>query len=179
MLHRELEPHALVRSGRVHTFRGRLPPGGTWMQTAITNSDQRGASVDGSVELNSNAFLIADTGIYVGLDSSATGSVFLSGGNLILTNTGPSAIGINGSGQLILSNGQIQTSSGFMFVGSGIGSHGTLTLAGGTYIFPSLGRLVVGMETGAVGAVSVASAIFLMTNSFYAHGVMVPARSTC
>lgn len=51
-------------------------------------------------------------------------------------------------------------------MGSGGGSQGALTLAGGNYVSSIFGRLVVGMETGAVGVVSVTGGNLIMTNSF-------------
>jgi hypothetical protein len=94
-----------------------------------------------------------------------------------LTNLQPSAIGVNGSGQMMVSNGLVQTSAGFFFVGLGAGSQGTVTVAGeNPYSAPSsrfvvspYARLVVGMETGATGVVRIArGGQLLMTNSFIA-----------
>jgi len=133
------------------------------LNISITNSF---LTVDGVVVLNSNGFLMADSGIYAGVETNATGVVLLNGGQLFLTNTSPSAIGVNGVGQLIVSNGQVQAASSFIFVGAGKGSQGTLTLAGGNYVASPVARLVVGMETGAVGVVTVSSGNLIMTNSF-------------
>ena len=136
------------------------------MSVVATNSITNGVmSVDGSVVVDANGLLTLDSGLYVGVDAGATGVVLLTGGQIFLTNAGPSAIGVNGVGQMIVSNGTVQ-SSGFIFVGSGSGSHGTLTVAGGGSYVPSLnGRLIVGMETGSVGVVSITSGLVL-TNSF-------------
>jgi hypothetical protein len=124
-------------------------------------------SVDGTLLLNNTGVAAAETGIYVGLDTNANGLVLLAGGQLFLTNTMASAIGVNGFGEMDVSSGQVQTASGCMVVGSGKGSQGTLTIAGGNYVASAVGRLVVGMETGAVGVVSVTGGNLIMTNSLF------------
>jgi hypothetical protein len=144
----------------------RLTESAVWMQ-ALTNTIASGVlNVDGTVLLNSNGLLMADSGMYVGVDTNATGLVLLNGGGLFLTN-GLSSIGVNGSGQMIISNGTVQASS-YVLVGSGSGSQGALTVAGGNYISSPYGRLLVGMETGATGTVSVTGGNLVMTNSFIA-----------
>src|ERR1017187_6778405 len=133
------------------------------LNVSITNSF---LTVDGVVVLNSNGFLMADSGMYAGVETNATGVVLLNGGQLFLTNTSPSAIGLNGVGRMMISNGQVQAASSFLFVGASKGSQGTLTVAGGNYVAFPVARLVVGMETGAVGVVTVSSGNLIMTNSF-------------
>ncbi len=122
-------------------------------------------SVDGTLLVNSNGVITADTGICVGEGTNANGLAVLAGGQLILTNGIPSAIGVNGVGQMILSNGQMQTAASFLFVGSGKGSQGDLALVGGTWNSSTNARLVVGMETDAVGQVTVNGGNLLATNS--------------
>src|SRR5262249_7752010 len=112
-------------------------------------------SVDGTLLLNSNGVVIADTGLCVGEGTNANGSALQTGGQLFLTNMLPSAIGVNGSGSMTVSNGQMQTATSFLFVGSGKGSQGNLTIAGGTWNSLTSARLVIGMETGSVGQVIV------------------------
>ena len=124
-------------------------------------------SVDGTLWLNSNGIVAADTGIYVGLDTNANGLVLLAGGQLFATNTVASAIGVNGIGEMVVSGGQVQGPSGFMIVGSGKGSQGALTIDGGNYVSSDAGRLAVGMETGAVGVVTVTGGNMVMTNSLF------------
>jgi thrombospondin type 3 repeat protein len=122
-------------------------------------------SVDGALLINSNGVMTADTGICVGEGTNANGLALLGGGQLILTNAIPSAIGVNGTGQMILSNGQLQTATSFLFVGSGKGSQGNLNITGGTWNSSTNARLVVGMETGAVGQVTVNGGNLIATNS--------------
>ncbi|HTS19860.1 MAG TPA: hypothetical protein VMP11_19950 [Verrucomicrobiae bacterium] len=129
--------------------------------------------VDGSAILDVGSVLNVSLSLYSGLDPSALGSLVLTGGQLILTSgppaiiaAPPSAIGINGVAQMIVSNGQVQSATGGMFVGSGQGSTGTLVIAGGSVLCAPYSRLVVGMETGAVGLVSVTKGSLIVTNSF-------------
>ncbi|HUI06905.1 MAG TPA: hypothetical protein VL486_07845 [Verrucomicrobiae bacterium] len=133
---------------------------------AVVNSFTNGVlSVDGVMVLNSNSLVMADSGLFVGVDSNASGSCLVADGRLFLTNTATSAIGVSGSGRMIVSNGEVQAQSGFVIVGSGSGSQGALTVAGGDYTCSRLGRLALGMETGAVGTVSVTSGSLILTNA--------------
>src|SRR5207249_3593062 len=97
---------------------------------------------------------------------NATGVVVLDGGQLLLTNLQPSAIGVNGSGKLIVSNGVFQSPPGFLLLGSTAGSQGTLTVAGGNYVAAPYGRLALSMETGATAVVTIESGNLVMTNTF-------------
>ncbi|HUI07585.1 MAG TPA: hypothetical protein VL486_11350 [Verrucomicrobiae bacterium] len=133
----------------------------------VTNVFTNGVlSVDGVMVLHNNGLVMADSGLFVGVDSNASGSCLVAGGQLFLTNTATSAIGVNGSGQMIVSNGQVQAQSGFVILGSGTGSQGALNIAGGNYMSGYLGRFAVGMGTGAVGTVSVTNGNLVMTNAF-------------
>jgi len=152
----------------------RLTGSGLWMQTnanaAVTNVATAVLSngvldVDDTLELNNNSFVTADTGLYAGLETNAYGLVSIAGGQLFLTNTPPSAVGVNGQGEMDVSSGQLQTAANFLFVGSGIGSQGTLSVQGGNFVASPNARLVIGMETGAVGVVSVTGGNLIMTNS--------------
>jgi hypothetical protein len=142
------------------------------MTVVSTNSITNGVmSVDGLVMMDTNSLLTLDDGLYVGVDTNATGVVHLAGGQIFLTNAGPSAVGINAVGQLIVSNGNVQT-AGFVFVGSGAGSQGTLTLAGGNYQSLAFGHLTIGMETGSVGTVSVTGGNLIANNTASSNSFM-------
>jgi hypothetical protein len=134
---------------------------------SVTNSFTNGVlSVDGAVVLRSNGVVAADTRVFIGVNSNASGLFSVAGGQLFITNTPPSAIGINGTGQMTVSKGQVQAQSGFVIVGSGKRSQGTLTVAGGNYVSPSFGRFAVGMDTSAVGTITVNTGNLVMTNAF-------------
>jgi len=79
---------------------------------------------------------------------------------LILTNNYLTTIGGDGVGQLVLSNGQVAASS--MIVGTGPGSSGALTVAGGTATLS--GGLAVGVGSNAVGTVFITGGQLIVTN---------------
>ncbi|HUI07587.1 MAG TPA: thrombospondin type 3 repeat-containing protein [Verrucomicrobiae bacterium] len=134
---------------------------------SVTNVFTNGVlSVDGIMVLHNNGLVMADSGLFVGVDSNASGSCLVAGGQLFLTNTVTSAIGVNGSGQMIVSNGQVQAQSGFVILGSGSGSQGALAVAGGDCVCSGLGRFALGMETGAVGTITVSAGDLVMTDAF-------------
>jgi hypothetical protein len=78
----------------------------------------------------------------VGLFIAATGSVWITGGELVATNSG-AEIGVNGVGQLTISNGVYRTLN--VVAGLGSAASGTLTFAGGT---TELGSLFLGSNSG-------------------------------
>ncbi len=121
--------------------------------------------VEWILDLRDNSLVVADTGLYVALEANHFATVTVEGGQLLLTNTLPSAIGVNGFGELDVNSGQVQTAANFLFVSSGIGSQGTLSMTGGNFVASPNARLVVGMETGTVGLVSVTGGNLIMTNS--------------
>jgi hypothetical protein len=65
----------------------------------------------------------------VGNQINATGAVYVTGGELIVTN-GPFNVGIGGVGETTVSNGTLRTE--IMNIGTNFAGHGTLTVAGGT-----------------------------------------------
>ncbi len=74
-------------------------------------------------------------GLQAGLFVAATGSVWVTGGALLATNSG-ATIGVNGVGQLTISNGVWRTLN--VVAGLGSAASGTLTFAGGTTEMASL-----------------------------------------
>lgn len=122
-------------------------------------------SIDGEVALESNSVLTADSGIYLGVETNANAVLVLTGGRLVLTNNVVSALGVFGEGFVSVTQGRIQTASGFLIVGSGKASQGSLILEGGDYDSSQYARMAIGMETGAVGVVSVIGGNLIATNS--------------
>lgn len=96
----------------------------------------------------------------VGETAGVTGTVWVTGGQLVVTN-GNSLIGNSGVGQMTVSNGTVL--SGFVAVGELAGSRGTLTIAGGTNTLSSL--LVVGDAANATGAVWVTGGQLTVSNN--------------
>lgn len=132
----------------------------------VDGSSNDAFSADGIIVMDGNSRIMVSPALYLGLESNAVGGAVLRGGQLLLTNSAPSAVGVDGVGQMIVSNGLLQSSSGFFFVGSWIGSQGSLIIAARNCVLAPYCRLVVGMETGAVGMVSVTGGNLIVTNSF-------------
>jgi T5SS/PEP-CTERM-associated repeat protein len=97
----------------------------------------------------------------IGYTSNTTGTVWVTGGQLVMTNIGI-AVGDNGgNGQLIVSNGSVV--AWVMNVGVWPGADGTLTVAGGT-VSVSAGIYVGGNEGSGTGAVWMTGGELVATN---------------
>jgi hypothetical protein len=83
--------------------------------------------------------------------ASAIGTVWMTGGQLVLTNNSASLIllGETGAGEMTVSNGTVLCRTGL--VGSQASGRGTLTIAGGTNTL--IARLVIGNLANSTGAV--------------------------
>jgi hypothetical protein len=107
--------------------------------------------------------------------STLTAAVWMVGGNVAITNTttafpgftNGTAVGLNGFGQMTMSNGTFLGRD--MYVGTNTGSVGTFTMAGGTNTLTSL--LSVGGLPGATGAVWITGGRFAVTNNNTQIGV--------
>jgi hypothetical protein len=98
----------------------------------------------------------------VGTDLQATGTVWMSGGRLVVTNEFSSLIvGDSGVGSMTVSNGTVLASD--VFVANAFGSAGTLTVAGGTNQF--LGSLSVAADVNTTGTVLVSGGQLVVTNA--------------
>ncbi len=101
----------------------------------------------------------------IGPVAGSTGSVWLTGGQLIVTNS-DTDVGLAGDGRMSVSNGTMLCSN--VVVGSVGGSQGTLTIAGG--ITTLSGTLTAGLSANATGAVWVTGGQLVMsTNAFIAR----------
>jgi hypothetical protein len=115
----------------------------------------------------------------LGDEAGSTGSVWISGGQLILTNGFLVTIGGSGFGQMVISNGQVLTYS--VLVASGPASQGALAIAGGAGNFS--GGLIVGGGQGATGTVSMTDGQLMVTNKqtilgSYGVGQMTASNGT-
>lgn len=99
----------------------------------------------------------------VGLNTNATGSVLLTGGQLALTD-GPVAVGLYGAGQITVTNGSSLASDQPVIVGVGAASQGTVTVDGSAWV--AAGHLVVGQDLGAAGSVRITGSQLDVTNTF-------------
>ena len=69
--------------------------------------------------------------LYMGFDANVTGTVWVTGGLLLVTNQ-PTHVGLSGFGRLTISNGTVVAKN--VTIAQNPGSAGTLTVAGGTLI---------------------------------------------
>ena len=97
----------------------------------------------------------------VGYFANATGAVWVTGGQLIITNN-LTLVGYNGVGQMTVSNGTSLARD--VYIGDNTNSQGTLTIAGGTNSLSSL--LAVGVLADATGAVWVTGGRLTVTNNY-------------
>jgi hypothetical protein len=101
----------------------------------------------------------------LGNDDNTTGVVWMTGGQLLMTNAFDTIeIGLSGVGQMTMSSGTVQVA--VLEVGLGLGAglgQGTFTMAGGTNTV--LNDFEVGVFTGATGAVWVTGGQLVMTNA--------------
>jgi T5SS/PEP-CTERM-associated repeat protein len=98
--------------------------------------------------------------LVVGYNSGATGTVWLTGGQLTVTN-GPTFIGNYGVGQMTVSNSTWLAKD--VSVGNNAGSQGTLTIAGGTNSLA--GNLQIGYNPNATGTVLLTGGQLVATNT--------------
>jgi T5SS/PEP-CTERM-associated repeat protein len=102
----------------------------------------------------------------LGNDLGATGTVWVTSGQLMLTNLNSTRIGDSGVGQMTVSNGTLQ--AGEIRVGNGDATTfpaavGTLTIAGGTANISS--NLTAGRFTNSVGAIWMNGGTLTVTNA--------------
>ncbi len=128
---------------------------GTWLGTAVTVGNATGSggtlTLAGGLNRFDGAFTVASS-------LASTGTVWLTGGQLIVTNSS-TTIGGTGAGQMTVSNGTMLTDT--VKVGNFAGSQGSLTIAGGSVT--NYGTLTVG-ELGA-GNVKVTGGQLTATNT--------------
>jgi len=111
------------------------------------------------------------TSLQLGVQSGIPGALWMSGGELTVTNAA-SVIGSNGIGQITISNGTWLARD--VFVGSFVGGQGALTVAGGaTSVSHSL--LVGSRSCTSSGAVVVTGGSLLVTNA--AHNAVLDLES--
>lgn len=118
---------------------------GTWLARDVLVGDLPGSQGTLTMAGGSN---VLSSGLQIGVSTNAIGAVWLTGGQLTM-NHGETDIGINGVGQMAVSNGTWLV--GDIAVGANAGSQGTLTVAGGTNVLT--GSLAAGFASGATGAV--------------------------
>jgi T5SS/PEP-CTERM-associated repeat protein len=137
-----------------------------WMIVSNGLADVNGLNVGqvngsaGVLNLAGGEMRLGNQGLLVAAEDAATGSVWMTGGQLFSSNS-HIYVGIAGVGSMTVSNGQIDT-QGFIF-GQLPGAIGTLTVAGGT--INAIGSwLSIGNSEGATGTVWIAGGQLSMPN---------------
>ncbi len=136
-----------------------LNDGGTFTITGLAQVDQGTQTVaSGTTQFSSN--------LVVGTSANSTGTVNVTGGQLIVTNA-PITIGNLGVGSMTVSNGTVSTTG--VGIGAGTNSQGTLTLQDGSTMTVS-SNLTAGSASGATGTVSVTGGQLVATNGVIGVG---------
>ena len=137
---------------------------GTVFCGAVTVGDQSfggGIGTGGTLTMVGGTNIVSGT-LTLGHQIAATGSVFVTGGLLVVTNN-PTILGSNGVGQATVSGGEWRVRD--MIVGLNAGSRGALTLAGAAQLLPTV--LTIGSNANSAGSVWVTggSAQLVATNT--------------
>jgi hypothetical protein len=103
--------------------------------------------------------------LYLGPSANATGMLWMTGGQLLVTNSSTS-IGKSGVGRMTVSNGTWRAID--TYVGFDTGSQGTLVLAGGSIVFSSF--LSLAQDAGATGTFWMTGGQLVITNNETAVG---------
>ena len=128
---------------------------GTWAANNVYVGNQFSSLGTLTVAGGTNNLLSA---LQIAFESFTTGTVWMTGGQL--TVTGATVVGENGAAQMTVSNGTWLT--GAEDVGNGLGSSGTLTIAGGTNKLSS--SLEIALSTGTHGALWLTGGLLSVTN---------------
>ncbi len=106
---------------------------GTWLARKVVVGLHTGSSGTLTLAGGTNSLVLTNNffiALTVGSNPQATGTVWVTGGNLIASNNLATLLGQSGVGQMIVSNGSVSLPS--LTLGSVAGSEGTFTMAGGT-----------------------------------------------
>jgi hypothetical protein len=133
---------------------------GTWnpssVDVGVTNSTRGILTIAGGT----NIFVGSVPMLFIARNATATGNVWVTGGELLLTNSVTEiGVGEYGNGTFIQSNGVVQTYE--EVVGINAGSTGQLAISGGTHIG---GTLVLGEIGGSSGTASLSGGELITTN---------------
>jgi hypothetical protein len=130
---------------------------GTWLaqyvEVGTTAGSQGTLTIAGGTNTLSSLLVVSQF-------PGATGSVWLTGGQLNVTN-GSTLVGASDVGQMAVSNGTCLAS--IIIVGDSAGSQGTLTVAGGTNTLSS--SLVIARQLNSTGTVLVTGGQLAVTNA--------------
>ena len=142
---------------------------GTWLASIVSvgvSSSQGTLTFAGGTNILSSEMRVSN-------DSNSTGTVWLTGGQLTVSNA-ISYVGYSGVGQMTVSNGTWQAST--VDVGLNPGSRGTLTIVGGTSTLR--GALQIGAFGGSAGTVWLTGGELAVTDSYTEVGYSGVGRMT-
>jgi T5SS/PEP-CTERM-associated repeat protein len=151
---------------------------GTWLAGSVDLGFSGGSQGTLTIAGGTNIFME-----YLGLgseSSTATGTVWMTGGLLTVTNNGTTYVGGEGSGRMTVSNGTWLASD--VYVGYLSGAGGTLTFAGGATAISSV--LDIAVSANATGTVWMAGGQLTVTNNVIGVGdrgvgQMTVSNGTC
>ena len=134
---------------------------GFWSPSAVVVGATNGSVGVLTIAGGTNIFGSSVPTMFLGQYADSTGTVWVTGGQLLLTNSVTEiGVGESGAGTFIQSNGMVRTYE--EIVGINSGSTGHLVVAGGTHIG---GTLVVGEVSGASGTASLSGGQLITTNT--------------
>jgi len=149
----------VLGSGQMTVSNGTVSVGASTGPTPLLVGALDGSQ--GTLTINSGTLNSAGP-LRIGDTAAATGTVWVTGGQMVTTNTF-SFVGNAGTGQLTMSNG-MYLSAGIV-VGFSAGSQGLYTMAGGTNILSgSFPNLSAGDQAGATGTVLMTGGSIVVTN---------------
>jgi hypothetical protein len=123
-------------------------------------------ATNGNLTVN-NGTVTAQVGLFAGESSGATGTVWVTGGQMLINGQNGSVLGsAGGAGQVTISNGTMQVVS--FFVGRSSGAESTITVPGGTLELLTFCR--VGADAGGTGTVWVSGGTVIATNASLSLG---------
>jgi hypothetical protein len=154
---------------QVHDFLSIVSGGALLMaNSSLLVGDTNSASfvLEGPAVFSGTNFVSAD--IYVGYSTNSAGFISVADGQMIFTN-GYTVVGFYGSGQMLLSNGILQTEDDIsvpnaVFLGLGPGSQGELSIFGGNCLVPE--HLSLGEDAGSAGMLWLNDGQLIATNNY-------------
>lgn len=139
------------------------------LRTLFLGSHAGGA---GTLTVNGGTLTLAGD-LTAGVNSTATGTVWIAGGTVLLTNNTLSAGG-QGMGAVRITNGGVQCRD--LYVGTSPSSRGTFTMNGGAVTV--FRNFIVGGSTNAAAAAWLTGGELTLTNDISYLGAVAPAQMT-
>ncbi len=130
--------------------------GGTWLAKDVYAGTSSGAPPS-LLNLSGGTNIM---NLVVGVNAGSTGTVILSGGQLVTSNSATTYVGFNGAGTMTVSGGTWLAQN--VYAGYAAGVADTLAIAGGTNVFSGL---TIGNSVGSTGMVRMSGGNLFITNA--------------